>query len=153
MLTIHPITNMLVLKIQSTSDLITNSSSEVFVIKADGFSFEEVKELIESGAKAHSEAYEKNWENNYKKSWDELEKADMDGYSGMGGELDIMSWKEMYEHRREWDLDYTLEEFAEDENVDVEHLDQYIWIDIDWARRATIQFLYDNFEVVENELS
>lgn len=99
------------IKIQSTSDLITNSSSEVFVVKANGFSFEEIKELIESGAKARYEAY-----------------------------------------RKDWDPDYTVEEFAEDEGIDVDSLDQYAWIDIDWARRGTIRFIYDNFEVVESDV-
>lgn len=138
-------------KIQSTSDLITNSSSEVFVIKASDFSFKEVKELIESTAKVCHEAYDKDWRNNYKKSWDQLEKENMDGISGMGGELNIMSWKERYEYITEWDSNYTLEKFAKDEGIDIEHLDQYIWINIDWNRRGTIQFIYDNFEVVEGE--
>lgn len=144
---------MIRIKTQSTSDLITNSSSEVFVIKADGFSFEEVKELIESGAKARYEAYQKSWDDNCGKSWDQLEKEGLDGCSGMGGDLDITGWKEVYERRKEWDPDYTVDEFAEDEGIDVNQLDQYIWIDIDWARRGTIQFIYDNFEIVESDFS
>lgn len=140
------------IKIQSTSDLITNSSSEVFVVKANGFSFEEIKELIESGAKARYEAYRKDWDNNCRKKWDQLEKEDLDGCSGTGGDLDVMGWKEMFNNRKEWNPDYTVEEFAEDEGVDVDSLDQYAWIDIDWARRGTIRFIYDNFEVVESDV-
>lgn len=143
---------ILKIKIQSTSDLITNSSSEVFVIKANGFSFEEVKELIESGAEARYKAYADNWEENCQKKWDQLEKEDLDGCSGMGGNLDVWNWKGMYERRKEWEPDYTVEEFAEDEGLDVDSLDQYVWIDIDWARRGTINFIYDNFEVVENDV-
>lgn len=140
------------IKIQSTSDLITNSSSEVFVVKANGFSFEEIKELIESGAKARYEVYRKDWDNNCRKKWDQLEKEDLDGCSGTGGDLDVMGWKEMFNNRKEWDPDYTVEEFTEDEGVDVDSLDQYAWIDIDWARRGTIRFIYDNFEVVESDV-
>ncbi len=139
------------IRIQSTSDLITNSSSEVFVIKADGFSFEEIKELIESGAKERYEAYNKDWESNCRKKWDQLEKEDIDGCSGMGGDLDVMSWKEMYNNRKERNPSYTVEEFADEEGLDIDSLDQYVWIDIDWARRGTIRFIYDNFEVVEND--
>lgn len=139
------------IRIQSTSDLITNSSSEVFVIKAGAFSFEEIKELIESGAKERYEAYRNGGDKNWKKKWDQLEKEDLDGCSGMGGLLDVMSWKEMYNNRKEWNPDYTVEEFAEDEGLDIDSLDQYAWIDIDWARRGTIKFIYDNFEVIKSE--
>lgn len=140
------------INIQSVSDIITNSSSEVFVVKANGFSFKEIKELIESGAEARYEAYRKDWDNNCRKNWDQLEKEDLDGRSGMGGDLDVMDWKEMFSNRKEWDPDYTVEEFAEDEGVDVDSLDQYAWIDIDRARRGTIRFICDNFEVVESDV-
>lgn len=132
--------------------MITNSSSEVFVIKADGFTFDEVKELIESGAKARYDAYCDDWEENCRKNWDQLEKEDLDGCSGMGGELDIYDWKEIYNYRKEWKPDYTIEEFAKDEGLEVDTLDQYIWIDIDRERRGTINFLFDNFEIIDSDV-
>lgn len=49
-----------------------------------------------------SNAFNENQEANYKKSWQQLEKEDMDGYSGMGGELEVRDWKEEYEYRSEW---------------------------------------------------
>lgn len=144
---------MLKIKIQSSSDLITNSSSEVFIVKSNGISFNEIKELIEAGAEARYEAYNKEWETNCRKNWKQLEEEDLDGCSGMGGELDVWGWKEMYNNRKEWNPDYTIEEFASDEGLEVDNLDQYVWIDIDWARRGTINFIYDNFEVIDNDLS
>lgn len=99
-----------------------------------------------------SKAYDENEEANYKKSWLQLEEEDLDGCSGMGGELEIRSGKEEYEYRSEYVEDYTFEDFLEEEGLKKEEIDQYVWIDIDHSRRGTIKYILENFEIFEHEL-
>lgn len=140
------------IKIQSTSDLITNSSSEVFVVKTGTYSIPEIKELIQVVGEVCAKAYDDNWKVNAKKSWTQLEQEDMDGSSGMGGELSVRSWKEEYEYRSKYIPEYTVEDFLKDEGLEEEELNQHVWIDIDRERRGTIKYIFENFEVVEHDL-
>lgn len=142
----------IVVRFQSISDIITNSSSEVFVVKKGASSVEEVKDFIETAAKSYAEAYDKDWQNSYKKSWKQLEEEGLDGNSGMGGELSIYSFEEMYESYAKYHPNPTIEDFADYHGLPVEGLDKYVWIDVDWSRRATIKFIHDYFEVVENDI-
>ena len=66
MLTIQIIGNMLRLKIQSTSDLITNSSSEVFVVKTGMYSVAEISELIQVVGEMCVAAFDEAEEANFK---------------------------------------------------------------------------------------
>lgn len=152
MLTIHLITNMFRLKIQSTSDVITNSSSEIFVVKTGTFSISEIKELVQVVGEMCAKAYDENHEANYKKDWEQLEKEDLDGYSGMGGELEVRSGREEYEYRSRWVNNYTFEDFLEEEGLEEEDIEQYVWIDIDHSRRGTIKYILENFEIFEHEI-
>lgn len=152
MLTIQIIGNMLRLKIQSTSDLITNSSSEVFVVKTGMYSVAEISELIQVVGEMCASAFDEVEEANFKKDWRQLEKEELDGWSGMGRELEVRTWKEVYERIKEWFGNYTLEDFLKEEGLKEEELNQYVWIDIDHSRRGTIKYILENLEIIRHDL-
>lgn len=120
------------LKIQSVSDIITNSSSEVFQFQTN-LDFEVVKEIIEAeGAKNAGIS---------------------DDYSGDGGTLDVRNWEDAYKLWMEWEIpedkrkDCTPEIWALHYPESLEELKSTIWISIDWARKGTIDFILDTFWV------
>lgn len=73
----------IVIKVQSISDIITNSSSEVFVVKSDN-TIKEVKKLIMEYDTAHE--YNGDWAKLHDMPWDELQKFNT--CSGDGGGRD-----------------------------------------------------------------
>lgn len=80
----------LYIAIQSASDLITNSSSEVFIVKSN--TPEETKNMLLEIGKGHE--FHGGWE-----EWEKLpeeEKAKYDDGSGMGMELTVETWEETY---------------------------------------------------------
>ena len=139
---------MLVLKFQSVSDVITNSSSELFQLKSD-LTFETVKEMIEAeGRKNHAACPDKYWE----LPWEERIK--FDGCSGCGGELSVLSWEDMFKRHAEWWCvaskrdQYTPEVWALGYEESLDELKSMVWIDIDEHRWATIKFILENFWVI-----
>lgn len=79
------------IKLQSVSDIITNSSSEVFVVKATT-PVNDLVNLIEQVA--NKNYFDGDW-NEWEKLSDE-EKAKYDSSSGMGGDLEIMTFDDYY---------------------------------------------------------
>ncbi len=135
--------------LQSVSDIITNSSSEVFTVKAE-MPISELKQLI-------TEIADKNY---FKGSWEEWEKLpdeEMNKYdssSGMGGELEIQTFDDLYtrykfdkipENKREF---FTKEIYSLMFKESIEELEKRLWIDIDEARRGTIQWIINNLNVI-----
>ena len=103
------------MKIQSVADLITNSSSEVFVIKCDD-TWEEVEKAI--------------------KSWDIKD----DGYSGMGGTLDV------YDNKRPYN---SVSKSKYPEEAWYPWIgDGYLGIHIDWGMKKHIDKIFKEFNVV-----
>lgn len=121
------------ISVQSISDLITNSSSEIFQFKTD-LDAKAVEELIRNGVSK-----------NYKYA--------EDSYSGMGGHLTVEGWEDVY---KEW-LEYEVPENKRDQATpevwailqpeSLEDLKSSIWVDVDWSRYATIHFILSNFWV------
>lgn len=121
------------INIQSFSDIITNSSSEIFALKSN-CSFESVKSLIKEIAK-------------------ENEESGKDKCSGEGGLLAFYTWEDMFKNWKEdniypekqhlitpeiWSIFYK-------ESLDT--LKKTIWVDIDYARKETINFILNTFYV------
>lgn len=80
------------IKVQSISDVITNSSSEIFSIRTD-MPKKELQSLIE---KVHSQfKYNGSWENWVEMSDEEKEKYDIS--SGMGGILEVKTFDDYYQ--------------------------------------------------------
>lgn len=136
----------LFIAIQSISDLITNSSSEVFIVKSD--SPEEVRELIMNVAEQHE--WDGNWE-----EWDKLseeEQAKYDSGSGMGMELTVETWKETYERHKSYIPEnkrylYTPEVWSIEYKESLNDLKKRLVIDIDWNRKATVNWIIENLFV------
>lgn len=142
---------MLVIKIQSASDIITNSSSEIFQLKSD-LSLDVVRQMIMDEGEKNLKSRPEKWYTE-----DYYETIEFDGGSGMGDLLEIRGWEEIYEQDREWDCAankkdlYTPEVWALKYVESLEELKQQIWVNIDWSRKATIDFIIRNFWVVATD--
>lgn len=114
----------LLIKLQSTSDIITNSSSEVFLCKnTTNKSFSKLKQFIE-------EYTESNY---FRGDWEEFEnvsdKSQYNWFSGLGGSLDIYSYE-----------DYPDKEIFKN----LENPENYLIVDTDWNHYATIKWITEN---------
>lgn len=137
------------IRIQSFSDIITNSSSETFIVNATG-NLKELCNLIREVAKENQ--YKGSWED-----WNKLSKEEQDMYdygSGMGGSLKITTWEDEYNCYKKDIPDNKKEQFTPEiwslfyqESLD--ELKKQIWIDIDWSRTATINWILENLWVSE----
>ncbi len=142
---------MLRLKFQSTSDVITNSSSEIFQLKSN-LSLETVREMIETEGRKNREARPDGW---WELPFEEQNKFDC--CSGVGGELSIYGWEDIYKRDAEWRVvdskrdQYTPEIWALGYEESLDELKSMIWVDIDWSRYATIKFVLENFWVVGSD--
>lgn len=122
----------ILIKVQSISDLITNSSSEVFVCKnTTKQTLEQVKTMIEEYHKAH--IYKGDWDVFQKMTPEQREQYDTAG--GMGGDFSIEFLK-----------DYPSDHWLMDEVKDITEIEKYFVVDTDWCHRATINYLQENFE-------
>ena len=135
-MTMHTV--KLLIKIQSQSDLITNSSSEVILCKVqEGWTIDQFKQLIEDYHKEHQ--YNGDWDEFRLLSSEERENYDVGG--GMGGEFEIYSYGgpyvDSYGDEHEWFKGY----FEELDNPQ-----DYILIDTDWCHRATIKWLINDLK-------
>lgn len=133
--------------LQSISDIITNSSSEIFTIK-NVENVSELKKLIEEIGE--SNWFKGSWEEWDKLSWEEQSKYDTG--SGMGGELKIQTWEELYNMYKEHVPEnkrylYTPEIWSLNFDEPLEELKNQIWIDIDHSRIATIKWIFENLFV------
>ena len=126
----------LIIKIQSISDIITNSSSEVFVINNSSEPLHNtVKDIIKTGNKFYHDG-------------DEC-------CSGMGGEFGVYTWENgfrMYKHRHKHSRnnpDYTPQMWADEIGIPLEKLMSVIVVDIDWSRKSTIDYIVKNYGAQE----
>lgn len=121
----------LVIDIQSHSNVITNSSSEVFMLsQPEDVIADIVKDIRETG--------ERNIYNG------------TDRYSGMGGDLMIYTWENGFNVYKKWckDSQATEEDWAAKVGVPLDRLKGTIVVDIDWARYGTVDYIKETYGAV-----
>lgn len=118
------------IKIQSFSDIITNSSSETFLVE-NTTSYTD-SELIEFLYKLHEEKrFNGSWETYDKMTMEEKHQYDIG--SGMGGEFEVYTYESVKNH------DYLDVYFT-----DLQEPEKYLLIDTDWANYYSIDWIKDN---------
>ena len=140
------------INVKSISNAITNSSSEVFLVKSKRPA-EEIKELI----LAYSEmAYNADGiidthllSPKIKRIVDEdkmeLSNAENERCSGMGGDIEVYDFSDACRAYKEFYHTDISEELKE-RGLTEDELNHYVLVDIDWERNKTIEFLFSNFE-------
>lgn len=128
----------LIIAIQSASDIITNSSSEVFLCQNNTtMSIQELKDFLYEYNRSNQ--FTGDWETWQKMSQEERNDYDMGG--GMGGFLEIYTYDELRD-------DHWLKEHIE------EHCDnpkQYLVVDTDWCHCATIAWITENLNAINTD--
>lgn len=116
------------IEIQSHSDIITNSSSEVFMITRPEEVIAEICEDI------------------YKQGWKNIDEG-TDRSSGMGGELTIYTWENGFRNYKRMTnrQDATEEEWAMYMGASLEELKNVIMVDVDWGRKKTIEYIKETY--------
>lgn len=148
------------IRIQSISDIITNSSSETFVIK-DNNSFS--KEIIQSNL----ETIRDNstfWKADFSSFREFLEKTTSTerakkyiSYSGDGGTIKVEDWTDMYKkYKEDWIPEKKRHRFTpeiwsltEEEELDV--LKKTLWITVDEDFYTVIDHILKNFHITEKD--
>ena len=129
----------LIISIQSFSDIITNSSSEVFIINTPGDTVKTVVKDILSVAKDN-------------------DNQGRDSSGGMGGEFGVYTWKnafKMYKHRHihsRNNPDFTPQMWADEIGVPLDKLMSIIVVDMDWCRDATREYLKSQYNAQDEEV-
>lgn len=145
-----------IIKIKNISDVITNSSSEVFVVKSNKPN-KKLKNIVINYCNDHywSGAYElDNVPDGLK--WiltDELieiVKENCNESSGMGGDCEVFDWENGYEWYKKYykKPNLTVEEWAKCLGKTLEELQSVIVVDIDWSCKATINMLKERFDII-----
>ena len=129
----------LIITIQSASDIITNSSSEVFLCQNNTvMSIQELKEFLYEYNRSNQ--FTGDWKTWQKMSQEERDKYDIGG--GMGGLLDICSYDEL-------DDDYWLKELIKER---YDNPEQCLVVDTDWCHNATIAWITENLNAIDTDL-
>lgn len=149
-----------IIRISNISDVITNSSSEVFVVKTNRPNTD-LKELI---TKHHQEHYwygvhdlddvPSGLKHILTDELIELIREESNSGSGMGGECSVYDWRDGFERYKKYNhlTKLTVEEWAEKLNKPLEELQSIVVVDIDWECRATINMLERDFNIInEND--
>lgn len=128
----------LLIKIQSVSDVITNSSSEVFLCKNNTeMTTKQLKEFIYEYNRSNQ--YDGDWETWQKMSQEERNKYDHGG--GMGGLLDICTYNDLEDGY-----------WLKDHIKSLGDVDKYLIVDTDWCHNATIKWITENLNAVNTDL-
>ena len=126
------------IQIQSASDIITNSSSEVFLCQNNTtMSMQELKDFLYEYNRSNQ--FTGSWETWQKMSTEERDKYDTSG--GMGGFLEICSYDEL-------DDDYWLKKLIKKR---YDNPNQYLIVDTDWCHKATIAWIVENLNAINTE--
>ena len=142
------------IKIQSFSDIITNSSSETFVIKSNDIPAKILQKELERVNKSF-----KRWYDVYDdyQTFSNLPREEQDKYescSGDGGTIEVQDWESSY---LEWKEDMpeskkdrlTPEIWALNYNEELDELKKQLTVTIDQGFKNTIQYFIENYEVYE----
>lgn len=167
-----------IIKTQSISDVITNSSSELFVVKPKNKGITaDIEKLIQEKAEEFyrrdnfkiEDIYNKYYEDRkkaedegknlstieIKEPWETIAEQELESSSGMGGDIEVYDIHKEYKDR--W---YPLKHLTYDEYLDLivkeekttrEDIESRIYIDIDHNRHATIAWIRENFDIIEEE--
>lgn len=126
-----------VVKIQSTSDIITNSSSEVFLCKkTDNTPIEELKNFLIQYHENHK--YDGYWSDFDRLSREEQNTFDIGG--GMGGEFNLITFKDT-------EGDPWLASWFQD----LKDPQNYLFIHTDQCHYATIKWIRENLNIVYSD--
>lgn len=128
------------IKIQSFSDIITNSSSEVFLIKkTDDTTFVELKKFLTNFHEEH--LYKGDWD-----TWDKMprsERMKFDSCSGMGGIFELQTYEDALNGPCEWG-------WSNVEYFDgVEDKEKYLLVDTDNSHYATNNWIETNLNAIK----
>lgn len=118
------------IKIQSASDIITNSSSEVFLCQNNTeMTIDQLKDFIFEYNRSHQ--FEGSWED--RQALTEKEQQQFDFCGGMGGFLEVWSYEDC---KRENTMEYYFK--------GLDNPDNYILVDTDWCHNATINWICEH---------
>lgn len=124
------------IKIQSVSDIITNSSSEVFLCQNNtNMAMNELVEFIYEYNRQHQ--YDGPWEDFRHMTREELEKYDTGG--GMGGFLEVIT---MDNAEDDWQKRYLKK---------AKNPSTALLVDTDWCHRATIKWIKENLNATNTD--
>ena len=127
------------IKIQSFSDIITNSSSELFLVKKnEDVTFDELKKFLIDLHEGH--LFKGDWD-----KWDRMpysERMNFDIGSGMGGIFELQTYEDALNSPSEWGWSNT-EYFDE-----VEDKDKYLLVDTDNSHYATNNWIETNLNAI-----
>lgn len=128
----------LIIAIQSASDIITNSSSEVFLCQNNTvMSMQELKDFLYEYNRSNQ--FTGNWETWQKMPQEERDKYDTSG--GMGGFLEICSYDEL-------DDEYWLKKLIKER---YDNPKQCLLVDTDWCHKATINWIIENLNAINTD--
>ena len=127
------------IRIQSFSDIITNSSSEVFLVKkSEDITFDELKNFLKNFHVEH--LYKGDWD-----TWDKMpysERMKFDSCSGMGGIFELQTYEDALNSPSEWGWSNT--EYFDD----VEDKEKYLLVDTDNSHYATNNWIETNLNAI-----
>lgn len=140
------------INVKSVSNAITNSSSEVFLVKSERPAEDIKKLIIEYSNMAYSDdgvidetKLSENSQKIVKEDKINLSNCEDEDGSGMGGDIEVTDFIDAScEYKKFYRKDITEE--LKKYGLTEEELNHYVLVDIDWARQKTIDFLTDNFE-------
>ena len=146
-----------IIKIQSISDVITNSSSEVFVLQSKSDVTEKIKNRILNYHSSH-QWYHDDFDKlppdilamiGGNKNAEAIEDM-LNNHSGMAGNIEVLTWEDAYKAYCEkyTKCKCTPEQWAKDLNFDLDEAKRIIIVDLDWASNATIKKLKTKFNVI-----
>lgn len=140
------------IKIQSFSDIITNSSSEVFRVRTKNTK-DEIKALIST---IHKEfLYKGDWNDYY--NLEEEEKAKYDHFSGDGGRIDVENFDDRYKEFLEYFVpedkkeSFTEEMYSLCEEGSIEEQKETLKVYLDEGFTRTLDWIIENLYVTDIE--
>lgn len=143
------------IKIQSVSDIITNSSSETFVITDVSAPKEVLLEELKSVNKSFPRWYEVFKDYREYQDLPPKEKAKYENCSGDGGTIEVWDWKTEMENWIDCCIAkskrhlVTPEIWALSEDRSLEELQKCLWVRIDEGFKNTLNYLLQNYDIYE----
>ena len=138
------------IQIQSVSDIITNSSSETFMVTNIDTPKDVLLTELESVNKTFPRWFDdfKDYQEYYKLP--EEEKRKYENCSGEGGRLEVWDWKKQMEYWMDWAIveekrdQVTPEIWALSEKGSLEELQKTLWVCIDEGFHNTLNYFLKN---------
>lgn len=133
------------MKIKEITDVVTNSSSETFIIKNPGLTKEELVKILQDYHKTHST-----------ENWDGSDNFDNRFGSGMGGIFKVNTFQDEYlEAKKNFPKTkqhlFTPEMYAISQPFLEDVLRDAFFLNIDENFAATCKYIFDNFGALEHD--